>query len=84
MIGKVEPVFKRKGYKCALDDVDPKEINYKNLQLIRSFISKRGRIMSVRVTNVAAHKQRLLRQAILHARFLGLIPYLKKPSLPNS
>ncbi len=78
-----EPVFNRKGYKCALHDVPAQDITYHNLPVIRFFISKRGRIISVRVTNVSAYKQRLLREAIFNARFLGLIPYLKKPVIAN-
>lgn len=78
-----DSVFKGRRYKCALADVATKDIDYKNLQLLTQFISKRGRIMSVRVTNVSSYKQRLLAQAIKRARFLGLMPYLKRPSNSN-
>ena len=69
--------FKRSAH-CILDDLDDKMINYKNVKLLSRFISSRGKIMAVRNTNVKNRKkQALLRVAIIRARYLGLLPYVK-------
>ena len=70
--------FFKKTSSCIIDEVDPKAISYKNVKLIRKFISPRGKIVPTRTSNVKIKKrQKLLRIAILRARFLGLLPYVK-------
>ncbi|MDA2813979.1 30S ribosomal protein S18 [Nocardiopsis sp. RSe5-2] len=56
-----------------LADVD--YIDYKNTDLLRKFISDRGKIRSRRVTGVTARQQRLLAAAIKNAREMALLPY---------
>jgi len=51
------------------------EIDYKNLNLIRSFMSDKGKIVSGRVTGVCAKHQRRLTTAIKRARMLALLPF---------
>jgi small subunit ribosomal protein S18 len=50
-------------------------IDYKNPQLLKYFLTDRGKIMPARVTNVTARQQRQLTRAIKRARQLALIPY---------
>ncbi|MFE7230559.1 30S ribosomal protein S18 [Streptomyces sp. NPDC002405] len=50
-------------------------IDYKDTDLLRRFISDRGKIRSRRVTRVAAQQQRLLARAIKNAREMALLPY---------
>ena len=50
-------------------------IDYKNPNLLKHFISDRGKIVPSRVTNVNSRKQRQLTRAIKRARMLALIPY---------
>ncbi|MCQ4042012.1 30S ribosomal protein S18 [Streptantibioticus rubrisoli] len=50
-------------------------IDYKNTDLLRKFISDRGKIRSRRVTGVTLQQQRRLAQAIKNAREMALIPY---------
>jgi len=70
--------FFKKSSSCPLEDVKYCFISYKNVKLLRKFISPRGKIIAVRTSNVRSkHKQKALRQAILRARFLGLLPYVK-------
>lgn len=64
--------------KCPLSGPDAPVIDYKNLDLLKGFISEKGRILPRRITNVSAKKQRDLSSAIKRARALGLLPFLAK------
>ncbi|MFF0227465.1 30S ribosomal protein S18 [Streptomyces sp. NPDC004629] len=50
-------------------------IDYKDTDLLRRFISDRGKIRSRRVTHVTVQQQRLLARAIKNAREMALLPY---------
>ncbi|MFF1955610.1 30S ribosomal protein S18 [Streptomyces sp. NPDC058220] len=50
-------------------------IDYKNTDLLRKFISDRGKIRSRRVTRVTAQQQRQIAAAIKNAREMALLPY---------
>ncbi|MFF9122795.1 30S ribosomal protein S18 [Streptomyces sp. NPDC014889] len=50
-------------------------IDYKDTDLLRRFVSDRGKIRSRRVTRVTAQQQRLLARAVKNAREMALLPY---------
>ncbi|MGA5327958.1 30S ribosomal protein S18 [Streptomyces griseoincarnatus] len=50
-------------------------IDYKDTDLLRTFISDRGKIRSRRVTRVAAQQQRQIATAVKNAREMALLPY---------
>ena len=50
-------------------------IDYKDTDLLRKFVSDRGKIRGRRVTRVTAQQQRLLARAIRNAREMALLPY---------
>ncbi|MEB3103219.1 30S ribosomal protein S18 [Ferviditalea candida] len=50
-------------------------IDYKNTDLLRKFISERGKILPRRVTGTSAKYQRMLTTAIKRARQIALLPY---------
>jgi small subunit ribosomal protein S18 len=50
-------------------------IDYKDTDLLRKFISDRGKIRSRRVTHVTRQQQRQIAQAITDAREMALLPY---------
>jgi small subunit ribosomal protein S18 len=50
-------------------------IDYKDTDLLRKFISDRGKIRSRRVTRVTPQQQRQIAQAIKSAREMALLPY---------
>ncbi|MGC4975446.1 30S ribosomal protein S18 [Streptomyces sp. DT199] len=50
-------------------------IDYKDTELLRKFISDRGKIRSRRVTRVSSQQQRQLAKAIKSAREMALLPY---------
>ncbi|MEU9891016.1 30S ribosomal protein S18 [Sphaerisporangium sp. NPDC051011] len=54
-------------------------IDYKDTDLLRRFISDRGKIRSRRVTGVTVQQQRRLAQAIKNAREMALLPYSSRP-----
>ena len=50
-------------------------IDYKDVNLLRKFISDRGKIRARRVTGVSAQQQRQIAKAIKNAREMALLPY---------
>jgi small subunit ribosomal protein S18 len=60
---------------CPLKNVNNKMISYKNVELLKKYISEKGKIIPSRVSNISPRKQRLLRKAIQIARHLSLIHY---------
>ena len=59
---------------CPLSLPGAPKIDYKNIELLKKYISERGKIMPSRVTYVSPKKQRALSIAIKRARFLALLP----------
>jgi small subunit ribosomal protein S18 len=51
-------------------------IDYKDLELLRRFISPNGKIISRRVTGTGAKYQRMLATEIKRARQMALLPYV--------
>jgi small subunit ribosomal protein S18 len=58
-----------------LDQARITYIDYKDTDLLRKFISDRGKIRSRRVTRVSLQQQRRLTAAIKNAREMALLPY---------
>ncbi|MEU3984497.1 30S ribosomal protein S18 [Streptomyces sp. NPDC026672] len=50
-------------------------VDYKDTDLLRKFVSDRGKIRSRRVTHVTRQQQRKIAQAIKNAREMALLPY---------
>ncbi|MFI0502414.1 30S ribosomal protein S18 [Streptomyces albogriseolus] len=58
-----------------LDAAGITSIDYKDTDLLRTFLSDRGKIRSRRVTRVTAQQQRQIAAAIKNAREMALLPY---------
>ena len=58
---------------CPLSGKNAPIIDYKNIKLLKKYISESGRILPSRVTSVSLNKQRLVAQSIKRARLLALI-----------
>lgn len=69
-MGDLPPLLK-KGAKY-LEGV--KFIDYKDSELLRKFMTERGKIMPRRITGTSAKQQRQIQQAIRRARVMGLLP----------
>ena len=50
-------------------------IDYKNVAMLKRYITEKGKILPRRQTGVCAHHQRQLAQAIKRARIMALIPF---------
>lgn len=51
-------------------------IDYKNIEVLKRFITPHGQIVGKGRTGLSASNQRALAQAIKRARFMGLLPYV--------
>ena len=61
---------------CPLSGKDAPSVDYKNLNLLRRYITEKGKILPSRVTQVSTKKQKELSAAIKRARYLALLPYV--------
>lgn len=53
-----------------------KKIDYKDVDMLRNYISERGKILPRRITGVSSRFQALLAQAVKRARHVGLLPFV--------
>ena len=53
-------------------------IDYKNFDILRRFTTEGGKIIPRRITGNCAKHQRIIASAIKRARYISLLPYLKK------
>ncbi|MBW1971978.1 MAG: 30S ribosomal protein S18 [Deltaproteobacteria bacterium] len=51
------------------------EIDYKNVKVLRHFITERGKIIPRRISGTCSRHQRILTKAIKQARAIALLPY---------
>jgi len=58
--------------------IQTKEVDYKNLDLLRACISEQGKILARKVTQLDAKTQRHIAKSIKRARILGLIHFTYK------
>ena len=59
--------------KCPLSGKGAPTVDYKNIKLLRKYITENGKIMPSRITSVCQKKQRELSLSIKRARNLALI-----------
>ena len=67
----------RQSKSCPLSGKNAPEINYKNLKLLKKYVSDTAKILPSRITNVSLGKQRALSKEIKKARVLALMPYVE-------
>lgn len=66
--------FRRRKF-CRFTAEGVKEIDFKDLNTLKAYISETGKIVPSRITGTKAKYQRQLAAAIKRARFLALLPY---------
>ena len=59
--------------KCPLSVKNAPLIDYKNIPLLKNYISDNGKILSSKITSVSFSKQKKLSREIKKAKILGLI-----------
>ncbi len=64
-------------YRRRLSPIKPGEpIDYKDVDLLRKFITERGKILPRRITGLTSKQQRDLTSAIKRARIVALLPFI--------
>ncbi len=66
--------FRRRKF-CKFTAEGTREIDYKDLETLKAYISETGKIIPSRITGTKARYQRQLATAVKRARYLALIPY---------
>ena len=67
-------LFKRRKF-CRFTAEKIPEVDYKDLNILKEFISENGKLIPARITGTKAHFQRQLSTAVKRARFLALMTY---------
>ncbi|HKL61369.1 MAG TPA: 30S ribosomal protein S18 [Acholeplasma sp.] len=70
--------FKRRRKVCFFTQNKMTHIDFKDVELLKRFVSDRGKILPRRVTGTTAKWQRPLAVAIKRARHMALLPYVKE------
>ena len=66
--------FRRRKY-CRFTAEGVSEIDYKDLDTLKEYITETGKIVPSRITGTKAKYQRQLSTAIKRARYIALLPY---------
>jgi small subunit ribosomal protein S18 len=67
-------LFRRRKF-CRFTAEGIKEVDYKDIAILKDFINENGKIIPARITGTKARYQRQLSVAVKRARFLALLPY---------
>jgi small subunit ribosomal protein S18 len=66
--------FRRRKF-CRFTADGVKEIDYKDIAMLKNYVTETGKIVPSRITGTKANYQRQLAVAVKRARFLALLPY---------
>ena len=64
---------------CTFCENKDQKINYKEIKILKKFITEQGKIIPAHVTGVSAKYQRLITSEIKKARVLALLPFAADP-----
>ena len=67
--------FVRRRKFCRFTAEGETEIDYKDLDVLKGYVSESGKIVPSRITGTKARYQRELSEAIKRARYIALLPY---------
>jgi|TARA_B100000795_G_C22533423_1_gene336013 small subunit ribosomal protein S18 len=70
-------MYKRRRY-CRFSAEGIKEVDYKDVGLLKDFITENGKLIPARITGTKSRYQRQLTTAVKRARFLALLPFTDK------
>jgi len=77
IINKKKPILSLRKKFCRFCVDKAREINYKDVKMLESFIKERGKIVSSRISGNCARHQRRIAEEIKKARFVSLLPYTR-------
>ncbi len=63
---------------CFFCSQNLKNIDYKDIEILNRFVSGQGKIIDPRYSSTCAKHQKGLSRAIKRARFLALLPFVRK------
>jgi small subunit ribosomal protein S18 len=66
--------------RLAIISIEQK-IDYKDIDLLKLFVTEQGKILPRRVTGITVQQQRKIAKAIKRARALALLPFVAKNSI---
>lgn len=72
----VGPRRKRSNRRCPFMTAGWEDVDYKDIETLKRFITERGKILPRRITGVSACFQRKINIAIKRARYIGLLPFV--------
>ena len=72
--GQNRGLFRRRKF-CRFTAENVKEVDYKDIAVLKDFVNENGKIIPARITGTKARYQRQLGVAIKRARFLALLHY---------
>jgi small subunit ribosomal protein S18 len=67
-------LFKRRKF-CRFTAEKIDEVDYKDINILKEFVSENGKLIPARITGTKTRFQRQLSVAVKRARFLALLPY---------
>ncbi len=68
-------IFKKKFCRFCIDK-QRQDIDYKDVERLKKFITERGKILPSRITGNCARHQRMVASAIKRARYIALLPFV--------
>ena len=68
---------RKKRIDCSFCKID-KRVDYKDVTMLRKYVSERGKIRSSRVTRLCGVCQRQIATAVKNAREMALLPYISQ------
>lgn len=69
-------MFPKKKKTCPFKASGFEEIDYKDVETLKLFITEKGKILPRRITGVSYYFQRKLKVAIKQARYMALLPFV--------
>lgn len=78
---RIIPIVQRQNQQKSI--LVQRTIDYKNIVLLRKFITVEGKILPRRISGLTAKQQRNMGKAIKNARMVGLLPFIKKNQPSN-
>ena len=70
--------FAKKRKLCPFKAAGFKKIDYKDTDILKQFVTDRGKILPRRITGISSHFQKLLKKAVKKARHMALLPFVSE------